>query len=76
MLISMAEEGRSGEIPYRLITFIAGVVITVIGGYLVGVVISEVISSIHRTVLVSGLILLAAGIVILSIMLGQFLRRK
>lgn len=64
-----------GEIPYKLITFIVGIVITVIGAYLIGVVISEVVSSIHKTVLVSGLILLAAGIVVLSIMIGQWLRR-
>lgn len=75
-MINMVEERTSGEIPYRIITFIVGVVITVIGGYLIGVVISEVISSIHRTVLVSGLVLLAAGIVILSIMLGQVIRRR
>lgn len=72
----MAEGKANGEIPYRLITFIIGIVITVIGGYLIGVVISEVVKSIHRTVLISGLILLAAGLIVLSILIGQWLRKR
>ncbi|AKA48975.1 hypothetical protein IX51_07570 [uncultured archaeon] len=72
----MAEGSKNGEIPYKLITFIVGIVITVVGGYLIGVVISEVVSSIHRTVLISGLVLLAAGLIVLSILIGQWLRGR
>ncbi len=72
----MVDGKPNGEIPYRLITFIVGIVITVVGGYLIGVVISEVVSSIHRTVLIAGLILLGAGLIVLSILIGQWFRKR
>lgn len=72
----MEESKPRGEIPYKLITLIIGIVITVVGAYLIGVVISEVVSSIHRTALISGLILFAAGIIVLSIMITHWLRRR
>lgn len=72
----MDETKPRGEIPYKLITLIVGIVITVLGAYLIGVVISEVVSSIHKTVLIAGLILFAAGIIVLSIMITHWLRRR
>lgn len=71
----MAESKQSGALPYRLIAFIVGIVVTVVGGYLTGSVISRIISSINSTELVSGLVLFAAGVIILSILISQFFRR-
>lgn len=75
----MVEQRSGGEIPYRLITFIVGIVITVIGGYLIAVFISEVIgviSRLHATVFFAGLILFAAGIILLAIMFSQWIRKR
>ncbi len=74
-LDTMALEGRIGGVPVKLIVFIVGIVITVLGGYLIGRVISAIIGSINEAVLISGLVLFAAGIIILAIMIMQWLRR-
>lgn len=72
----MSAEHNGSGVPYKLISLVVGAIITVVGAYLIGVVISEVVSSIHRIVLISGLVLFAAGIVVLSIIIGQWIRRR
>lgn len=71
----MTEEKRIGGIPIKLIIFIVGIVITVLGGYLIGRVISAIVGSINETFLIAGIILFAAGIIILALMITRWIRR-
>ncbi len=70
----MNEDTKIGGIPLKIIIFIVGIAITVLGGYLLGDVISHILKS-YEAELIAGLILLVAGIIILSIMITRWIRR-
>lgn len=71
----MSEERRIAGIPVKLIIFIVGVVMTVLGGYFIGRVISAIVGSINEALLISGIVLFAAGIIILALMITRWIRR-
>lgn len=59
----------------KLIMVIIGIVLTVLGGYFIGTVISTVLKAVDQTMLLAGIIMLVIGVVLLWIILSKMIRK-
>ncbi len=71
----MAESTGSKPWLNTLIIFVAGIALTILGGYFIGTVFSKIIASIDKTLLIAGLIMFVIGIVLLWIQLSRFFKK-
>ncbi|GEM_PF-2639598 len=60
----------------RLIITVIGAVLTILGGYFIGTVVSKIIQSVDRTMLVSGIVLFVVGIVLLWIVIWTTIKNR
>lgn len=75
----MAETQQSKPWLNTLIFFVIAIVLTVLGGYFIGTVVSKVITLItttYRTLLVSGLVMFAVGIILLVYQVMRYFRKS
>lgn len=59
----------------KLIMLVAGLVLAILGGYLIGSVMSHILSK-YSTPLIAGLILLVVGIVLLWIVVSRMFKKS
>ncbi len=60
----------------RLIITVIGAVLTILGGYFIGTVVSKIIQSVDRTMLISGIVLFVVGIVLLWIVIWTAIKNR
>lgn len=71
----MAESILSKPWMQKLIILVVGIVLTILGGYFIGTVISKVLASVDQTMLVAGIAMFVIGIVLLWIIVSKFFKR-